>query len=236
MRAVSRSDRGLVRADNEDSVYAGARVLAVADGMGGHVGGEVASRLMITALADLDANAPEDDSLAALAAAVHSGNAAIAAHIETSPDLQGMGTTVTAMLFDDNGFGLVHVGDSRAYRLRDGALTRLTRDDTFVQSLVDGGYITAEEARTHPRRSLIMNAATGATIELAPSRWDCQPGDRYLLCSDGLSDVVDDTTLATTLAEGEVPDCAERLIMLARVGGGPDNITVVVAEIPSAAE
>ena len=167
LRYAARSDRGLVRANNEDSVYAGARLLALADGMGGHAAGEIASQLVIAALAHLDDDEPGGDLLSKLDAAVREGNSAIAAHIDADPELDGMGTTLTAILFAGNRLGLVHIGDSRGYLLRDGELTQITKDDSFVQTLVDEGRITAEEAHSHPQRSLIMKALTGHEVEPA---------------------------------------------------------------------
>ncbi|QBJ96550.1 serine/threonine-protein phosphatase [Rhodococcus sp. ABRD24] len=231
LRYAARSDRGLVRANNEDSVYAGARLLALADGMGGHAAGEVASQLMIAALAPLDDDEPGEDLLGKLDAATHAGNATIADHVEEDPELDGMGTTLTAILFAGSKLGLVHIGDSRAYLLRDDQLTQITRDDTFVQSLVDEGRITAEQAHTHPQRSLIMRALTGNEIEPTLTVREARAGDRYLLCSDGLSDVVSDETLANTMREGTQDECADRLVELALRSGGPDNVTVVVADV-----
>ncbi|RVW02082.1 PP2C family protein-serine/threonine phosphatase [Rhodococcus xishaensis] len=231
LRYAARSDRGLVRANNEDSVYAGARLLALADGMGGHAAGEVASQLMIAALAHLDDDEPGEDLLGKLDAATREGNATIADHVEEDPELDGMGTTLTAILFAGSKLGLVHVGDSRAYLLRDDQITQITRDDTFVQSLVDEGRITAEQAHTHPQRSLIMRALTGTEVEPTLTMREARAGDRYLLCSDGLSDVVSDETIADTMREGTHDDCADRLIELALRGGGPDNVTVVVADV-----
>lgn len=231
LRYAARSDRGLVRENNEDSVYAGARLLALADGMGGHEAGEVASQLMIAALAHLDDDEPGDDLLGKLDRAVREGNAAIADHVEEQPELDGMGTTLTTILFAGRKLGLAHIGDSRAYLLRNGELTQITRDDTFVQSLVDEGRITAEQAHTHPQRSLIMRALTGNEIEPTLIIREAWAGDRYLLCSDGLSDVVSDETIATTMADGDTDEVADRLIELALRSGGPDNVTVVVAEV-----
>ncbi|BDT84263.1 serine/threonine-protein phosphatase [Nocardia cyriacigeorgica] len=231
LRYAARSDRGLVRANNEDSVYAGARLLALADGMGGHAAGEVASQLMIAALAHLDDDEPGDDLLGKLDRATREGNAAIADQVEEEPELDGMGTTLTAMLFAGKKLGLVHIGDSRAYMLREGELTQITRDDTFVQSLVDEGRITPEQAHTHPQRSLIMRALTGNEIEPTLVMREARAGDRYLLCSDGLSDVVSDETIANTMREGSTDECADRLIELALRSGGPDNVTVVVADV-----
>lgn len=231
LRYAARSDRGLVRGNNEDSVYAGARLLALADGMGGHAAGEVASQLMIAALAHLDDDEPGDDLLGKLDAATREGNAAIADQVEEEPELDGMGTTLTAILFAGKKLGLVHIGDSRAYMLRGGELAQITRDDTFVQSLVDEGRITPEQAHTHPQRSLIMRALTGNEIEPTLIMREARAGDRYLLCSDGLSDVVSDETIANTLREGTTDESADRLIELALRSGGPDNVTVVVADV-----
>ncbi|MFC9893221.1 PP2C family protein-serine/threonine phosphatase [Nocardia sp. NPDC127579] len=231
LRYAARSDRGLVRGNNEDSVYAGARLLALADGMGGHAAGEVASQLMIAALAHLDDDEPGTDLLGKLDRAIHEGNAAIADQVEEEPELDGMGTTLTAILFAGSKLGLAHIGDSRAYLLRGGELAQITRDDTFVQSLVDEGRITPEQAHTHPQRSLIMRALTGNEIEPTLIMREARAGDRYLLCSDGLSDVVSDETIANTLREGNTDECADRLIELALRSGGPDNVTVVVADV-----
>jgi protein phosphatase len=231
LRYAARSDRGLVRANNEDSVYAGARLLALADGMGGHAAGEVASQLVIAALAHLDDDEPGGDLLSKLDAAVREGNSAIAAHVEADPELEGMGTTLTAILFAGNRLGLVHIGDSRGYLLRDGELTQITKDDTFVQTLVDEGRITAEEAHSHPQRSLIMRALTGHEVEPTLIMREARAGDRYLLCSDGLSDPVSHETILEALQIPEVAESADRLIELALRGGGPDNVTVVVADV-----
>ncbi len=231
LRYAARSDRGLVRSNNEDSVYAGARLLALADGMGGHAAGEVASQLMIAALAHLDDDEPGDDLLGKLERATREGNAAIADQVEEEPELDGMGTTLTAILFAGRKLGLVHIGDSRAYLLRNNELAQITRDDTFVQSLVDEGRITPEQAHSHPQRSLIMRALTGNEIEPTLTVREARAGDRYLLCSDGLSDVVSDETIANTMRTGSHDECADRLIELALRSGGPDNVTVVVADV-----
>jgi protein phosphatase len=231
LRYSARSDVGLVRSNNEDSVYAGARLLALADGMGGHAAGEVASQLVIAALAHLDDDEPGGDLLGKLDAAVHAGNSAIAAQVEMEPELEGMGTTLTAILFAGNRIGMVHIGDSRGYLMRDGELTQITKDDTFVQTLVDEGRITREEAHSHPQRSLIMRALTGHEVEPTLTMREVRLGDRYLLCSDGLSDPVSDETISDALQIPDVTDSADRLIELALRGGGPDNVTVVVADV-----
>src|ERR1700742_5101044 len=231
LRYAARSDVGLVRSNNEDSVYAGARLLALADGMGGHAAGEVASQLVIAALAHLDDDEPGGDLLAKLDTAVRSGNAAIAAQVEAEPELEGMGTTLTAILFAGDRIGLVHIGDSRGYLMRDGELTQITKDDTFVQTLVDEGRITREEAHSHPQRSLIMRALTGHEVEPTLTMREARAGDRYLLCSDGLSDPVSDETILDALQIPDVAESAYRLIELALRGGRPDNVTVVVADV-----
>lgn len=231
MRYAARSDRGLVRGNNEDSVYAGARLLALADGMGGHAAGEIASQLVIAALAHLDDDEPGGDLLSKLGGAVREGNSAIAAYVESNPELEGMGTTLTAILFAHDRIGLAHIGDSRGYLLRDGELAQITKDDTFVQTLVDEGRITLEEAHSHPQRSLIMRALTGHDVEPALNIREAQVGDRYLLCSDGLSDPVSTETIREALQIPDVDESALRLIELALRSGGPDNVTVVVADI-----
>ncbi|WP_295625916.1 PP2C family serine/threonine-protein phosphatase [uncultured Corynebacterium sp.] len=231
---VAVSDRGLVRQNNEDSAYAGPRLLALADGMGGHAAGEVASQLMIAQVSKLDADQPGADLLDTLALACAEGNSSIAEEIEANPVTEGMGTTLTALLFDGARVGLCHVGDSRGYLLRDGELTQITRDDTYVQSLVDEGSLTAEEASVHPQRSLILKALTGRPVEPTLKYREVRRGDRYLLCSDGLSDPVSTETISEALAEGTPAEAAARLVDLALRSGGPDNVTVIVADVVDA--
>lgn len=228
---TARSHLGMVRDNNEDSAYAGPRLLALADGMGGHAAGEVASQYVVAALAALDEDDPGQDLTGVLSRALASGNRAIAAHVEAHPETEGMGCTATALLFDGRRLGMIHVGDSRAYLLRDGALSQITKDDTFVQSLVDRGELSADEAHSHPRRSLILKALTGEPVEPTVVAREARAGDRYLLCSDGLSDPVSGDTIAETLATGSVEDAADRLVQLALRSGGPDNITVVIADV-----
>jgi serine/threonine protein phosphatase PrpC len=231
LRYAVRSDRGLVRDNNEDSVYAGPRLLAIADGMGGHAGGEVASQLVIGVIERLDEDRPLDDLLNAMREAVDDANVAVAESVAREPQLDGMGTTLTALRFVGSRVGVVHVGDSRAYLLRDEVLTQITHDDTYVQSLVDAGQITAEEATTHPRKSVILRAMTGTIVEPDLSIREVRAGDRYLLCTDGLTDVVSAPTLRETLSDGTPQECADQLVDLALRGGGPDNVTCIVAEV-----
>lgn len=225
------SDRGLVRGNNEDSAYAGPNLLALADGMGGHAAGEVASQIMINHLRHLDADPEDNDMLALLGSVADDANVAIAKEVEAKPETAGMGTTCTALLFDGQTFGKLHVGDSRGYRLRDGNLERITRDDTYVQSLVDEGELDEEDVSTHPQRSLILKAYTGHPVEPTLETMDAQIGDRILLCSDGLSDPVTHSTIETALSQGSPREAAVRLIELALRSGGPDNVTVVIADV-----
>jgi len=235
MRYAARSDRGLIRHGNQDSVYAGPRLLAVADGMGGMAAGDVASNIVIAALAPLDEDVPGSAPLDTLRSAVEAANQQIRSAVDQNPAMEGMGTTLTGILFGGNKIGMVHIGDSRAYLLRDGELTQITRDDTYVQLLVDEGRITEVEANTHPQKSLLMRALDGRDTDAEYSLRQVVPGDRYLLCSDGLSGVVSDETIAATLREYADPhQCADRLVQLALRAGGPDNITVVVADFTDA--
>ncbi|WP_346620848.1 protein phosphatase 2C domain-containing protein [Blastococcus montanus] len=231
LRYAARSDRGLIRGNNQDSVYAGPRLLAVADGMGGHAAGDVASKVVIAALEHLDDDAPSGDMLQALRAAVHEGSEHLREVIRESPQLEGMGTTLTAILFAGGRLALCHVGDSRAYLLRDGEFSQITHDDTFVQTLIDDGRITPEEANHHPQRSLLLRALNGQDVEPDLSMREARAGDRYLLCSDGLSGVVSEETLADALKDPDPEATADRLIELALRSGGPDNITVIVADV-----
>ncbi|MQA10585.1 MAG: protein phosphatase [Pseudonocardiaceae bacterium] len=232
LRYAARSDRGLVRSNNQDSVYAGPRLLALADGMGGHAAGEVASKVVIAALAPLDDDDPDDDLLAQLREATIAGNGSISELVASDPDLDGMGTTLTAVLFAGTRLGLVHIGDSRAYLRRNGQVSQITHDDTFVQSLIDEGRITEDEAANHPQRSLLLRALTGQH-EVDPNLTvrEARAGDRYLLCSDGLSGVVSHDTLTEALEITDPQACADRMIELALKGGGPDNVTVIIADV-----
>jgi len=231
LRYAARSDRGLVRDGNQDSVYAGPRLLAVADGMGGMAAGDVASNIVIAAMAPLDEDVPGDALLDALRSSVEAANQQLRATVEANPQLEGMGTTLTALLFSGTRAGLVHIGDSRAYLLRDGEFHQITKDDTYVQMLVDEGRISSEEAGSHPQRSLLTRAMDGRDLDPEYSVRPVLPGDRYLICSDGLSGVVSEETIGETLREYAEPEqCVERLVSLALRGGGPDNVTVIVAD------
>ncbi|MEU0964430.1 Stp1/IreP family PP2C-type Ser/Thr phosphatase [Streptomyces sp. NPDC005917] len=233
LRFAAGSHKGMIREGNEDSGYAGPRLLAIADGMGGQAAGEVASSEVISTLVTLDDDVPGSDILTSLGHAVQRANDQLRAMVEEDPQLEGMGTTLTALLWTGQRLGLVHVGDSRAYLLRDGVLTQITQDHTWVQRLVDEGRITEEEATTHPQRSLLMRAlGSGDHVEPDLSIREVRAGDRYLICSDGLSGVVSHQTLEETLASYQGPqETVQELIQLALRGGGPDNITVIIADV-----
>jgi serine/threonine protein phosphatase PrpC len=218
---------------NQDSGFASQHLLVVADGMGGGPAGDLASSVTVQALRRLD-GPPPSDLLQALAGAVHRANDRLAELIEDDPSLDGMGSTATAALFDGERIGLAHIGDSRGYLLRAGELERLTCDHTFVQALIDEGRLSEEDARHHPHRSLILRVLDGRQAndpDLALH--DLQPGDRLLLCSDGLAGVVSDEAIAEALAAGSPDSAAEALIELALRAGGPDNITCIVADVVS---
>jgi serine/threonine protein phosphatase PrpC len=230
-----RSDVGLLREGNEDSAYAGPHLLVIADGMGGHAAGEVASAVAVSALAPLDSQNLHDSErmMGALADAVASASHTLHEMTLADPSVEGMGTTLTAMLWDGAQVALCHIGDSRAYMLRDGEFFQITRDHTLVQSLVDEGRLSPAAAATHPQRSLVMRAlqsSSDADPDLGMR--EAVLGDRYLLCSDGLSDVVTELTLSKTLSSCPDPEQAVlQLIDLAIRSGGPDNITCIVADV-----
>jgi serine/threonine protein phosphatase PrpC len=230
-----RSHAGRVRANNEDAGYASRQVLAVADGVGGGAAGEVASALAITAMTSLE-NDVDQELDTALRASVLRANHAIHRAVERDAALEGMATTLTVLRLLGCHLGLVHVGDSRAYLLRDGRLSQVTRDDTLVQALVDNGTLTPAEALTHPQRSVIVRALKGNWVE--PAVWIREPcrGDRYLLCTDGLSDMVCADAIGETLRMTSPQECADELIELALRGGGRDNVTVIVADVCSSSD
>ena len=239
LNCVTRTEVGSRGGINEDAGYAGVRIFAVADGMGGHPHGEVASGLAVGVLAKREAWLPGEvarlDRGAVLTEAVAEIGRRLSELAAADPELAGMGTTLTALLWDGAGFTGVHLGDSRAYLLRDGQLRRLTRDHTFVESLVADGRITAGQAATHPRRSMLLRALqAGATPE--PELFGCpaaRPGDRYLLCSDGLTGFVPlELITQVVLERPDLESAADRLIELAVEAGGHDNTTVVLVDVP----
>jgi protein phosphatase len=233
LRYAARSDVGLVRAGNEDSGYAGPRMLLVADGMGGHAAGELASAIAVATLSGLNENPPSAaDALGALADAVDRVGITLGSVVADEPELAGMGTTVTGIAWLGGRIAVVHVGDSRAYLLREGALVQLTHDHTYVQTLVDAGRLTEAQAAKHPRRSLLTRALDGITpVEADLSVREARVGDRYLLCSDGLTGVIGDEQLQTILTQQDPTGCVTHLVDEALERGAPDNVTVVIADV-----
>jgi protein phosphatase len=231
------SDVGRARSGNEDSYFCGRTVFAVADGLGGHQGGEVASAAAVAPLAALDGRelATPAEAAEALAAAIQEANSAILDRAAGDPSLWGMGTTMTAAAVTADGhLQLAHVGDSRAYLLRDGALEQLTTDHTVVAELVRRGRLTPELAAVHPERS-ILTRAVGLDPRIpvdTPDALELRAGDQYLLCSDGLTEAVPDPAIVELLSGTEDGDAACRsLIDAANEAGGPDNITVVLVRV-----
>ena len=225
IRYAARSDIGRHRDRNQDTAYAGRRLLAVADGMGAD--GAAASAAVIEALKPLEAALPAGNLLNAMEDAVRQVGATLA------DAGSGTGTTLTAMLWSGSQLALVHVGDTRAYLLRAGELFQITHDHSVVQALLDAGQITPEEAESHPQRSLLLRAIAGdSATDPDVSLHDAQAGDRYLLCSDGLTTVVSPAVIRDTLtAPGDPEQAVGRLIDLANEAGGPDNIACVVADV-----
>lgn len=234
-RYAARSSVGLVRASNQDSAYAGPHLAVMCDGMGGPAGGDIASAVAIHHLKTLDADSHQaEDLLLLLRGAVQEAHADLIARSTAEPDLAGLGTTCIAIMRSGHKLGMVHVGDSRAYLLRDGALTQVTTDHTFVEYLVESGRLTPEEARNHPQRSVLLRVLGDADgdVQLDESIREAVPGDRWLLCSDGLSGPVTADTIAEVLRTMPDPgQAADHLIDLAERAGGPDNITAVILDI-----
>jgi serine/threonine protein phosphatase PrpC len=235
LRWAAVTDRGHVRSSNQDCLYAGSHLLAVADGMGGMAAGDVASAITIEAMKALDSPIENEHQMDALHQALEVANGRIADTVAADPTLQGMGTTLTALLFSGTRAALAHVGDSRAYLLRDGRLNQLTKDDTYVQMLVDQGLIRPEEAGSHPRRAVVTQALQGEPVSPSYVVVEPEPGDRWLLCSDGLTTVVPfDMIEAALMQKADPQACADELLNLALRGGGPDNISLIVADLTPA--
>jgi len=227
IRYAAGSDIGCNRENNEDSGYAGPCLLAVADGMGGYAGGEVASSTVIAALSSFDVLVPEEELVTTLGRAVSEVNGALGRAIEANPELNRMGTTLTAMLWNGTHVALAHIGDSRAYLLRDGVLFQITQDHTLAELLAEGGG-----EGSHLSHMLFKVLDGGPERDPDLSLREARIGDRYLLCSDGLTGPVEPQTIFDVLTEEETREgSVARLIQLAREGGGPDNITCVVADV-----
>ena len=235
LRYAARSSVGLVRSSNQDSGYAGPHLMVLCDGMGGPAGGDIASAVAVDHLVPLDADSHQaGDLLGLLRDAVQAAHADLVARSSASPELAGLGTTCIAIMRSGNKLAMVHVGDSRAYLLRDGELTQVTTDHTFVEYLVETGRLTREQARQHPQRSVLLRVLGDAEgeVQLDESIREAVPGDRWLLCSDGLSGPVSAATIGEVLAGVDDPElAAEQLIDLAERAGGPDNITAVVFDV-----
>ncbi|MHC5794538.1 Stp1/IreP family PP2C-type Ser/Thr phosphatase [Lacisediminihabitans sp. FW035] len=239
-KSTAVSHVGKIRANNQDSGYAGTQLFVVADGMGGHAGGDVASAIALKRVMEADRQyASAADAEFALQSALSAANTMLAETVFEHPELTGMGTTVSAILRSGSQIAIAHIGDSRIYLLRDGTLKQITADHTFVQRLVDSGRITPEEAAVHPRRSVLMRVLgdVDATPEIDTTVFDVLPGDRWMLCSDGLSSYVSDEKIEHTLtAQSAVTDAADRLVKESLDQGAPDNVTVVIVDIDETGE
>ena len=230
------SDVGYVRSNNQDSSFAGEHLIAICDGMGGHAGGDTASTIAIRSLAHIEHDDTTGDVKAVaemLEASVLAAHDAIVGKARRERKLSGMGTTVTAVALVGGYWVLSHIGDSRAYLLRDGHLIRMTQDHSYVQHLIDTGHITPSEAKTHPQRNVVMRVLGDFDIDPRPDILvhTAKPADRWLLCSDGLCGVLEDSTIAETLAT--TPDqneCAQHLVQMALKAGSTDNVTAVVGD------
>ena len=234
----ARSDRGTVRENNEDSGYSGRRLALVADGVGGNAAGEVGSGLVLRALQPLDDQPVAGDPEEVLGSAVRRAQQALADHATAHPATAGMATTHNARHLTDHDLVLAHVGDSRAYlRPAGGDLHQVTRDDTYVQLLIDAGHLTEAQAETHPMRHVITGSlsahdATDAEAAPALTRHPARAGDRWLLCSDGLSGVLSPETMQWVMDEEPASwPCAARLVELALRAGATDNVTAVVVDV-----
>jgi PPM family protein phosphatase len=232
LRYVTHSEIGPIRKNNQDSGYASPHLLVVADGMGGAAAGDLASAVAIDTIRKIEAPTTGQQMLEVLAGAIHQANDKIAELVESDLSLEGMGTTVTGAMFDGSQLGLAHIGDSRAYLFRDGHLERLTHDHTWVQSLVDDGKISEDEAAMHPHRSLLLKVLNGQpTNDPDLAVVPVVAGDRLMFCSDGVCGLIDDDVIEGALQLPDLNDAAERLVVEALHQGGIDNITVIVADV-----
>lgn len=232
LRYVARSEIGLVRKNNQDSAYVSPTMLMVADGMGGAAAGDLASAVAIDELRHTDGDHAETDMIELARGAITRANERIRDLVALDPSLDGMGTTVCGLLFDGEKLVVANIGDSRAYRLRDGQFTRITRDHSWVQTLVDDGRITEAEALVHPHRSLILKVLNGQpnhVPDLEPA--DAQVGDRYLICSDGLCGMVTDAAIEEVIGGTDQNQVVDDLVRIAYAEGGLDNITILVADV-----
>ena len=234
-RAAGRSDVGLVRDNNEDSGFIGKHFLLVADGMGGHAAGELASSTTVEIVAQVDSNREKLEDLEKQLIEIPKViSKELKNAINKDPSRSGMGTTLTTVVLHDNSLRVVHVGDSRAYLIRDKQIKAITKDKTYIQSLIDNNEITLEEAKTHPQRSLLLQAIDGLTEATAfIDSVEVIAGDKLVLCSDGLTNVVSDQEILQIVNQFEYVGAVSALIEKSLENGGPDNITVIVAEVVS---
>lgn len=253
-RYAGASHAGLIRSNNEDAGFVGHYLLVVADGVGGAAAGEIAAASAAYVVTSVATITDTDDPLTLLGEAVRLAHDHLAHGCEVDPDRGGMSTTLTALLCDGQRVAIAHIGDSRAYRWHAGVLTRLTADHTLVQSLIDDGHLTDEQAAAYPYRSVVIKALDGETVPEPDLGWvDAEPGDRLLVCSDGLTDLVDDDTIGAILSEGLTGDrpglagqpaphprdgdrtdldtAVDQLIDAALHAGGRDNVTCLIAEV-----
>ncbi|GAB3528770.1 PP2C family protein-serine/threonine phosphatase [Arthrobacter monumenti] len=234
LRYAARSDVGKVRSKNDDSAYAGRYLAVVADGMGGHAGGNIASASTVLELIHLDDDVYHGDAGTALADEIQTANSLLSDLVRTSPQLAGMGTTVTAVLLSEDKLHFAHIGDSRAYRLKNDTFEQISIDHTFVQRLIDEGRLRPEDAETHPHKNVLMRVLgdVDASPELDLMAFDADIGERWMLCSDGLNAVVDERTIEQIVrGYPDLQECVDRLVELTLDGGSPDNVTIVVAEV-----
>src|SRR3954453_18737435 len=233
LRYAARSDVGRIRAKNDDSAYAGRHLAVVADGMGGHAGGDVASAATVLDMIHLDTDDYDDEAGTVLADEIQTANSLLSELVHINPKLAGMGTTVTALLLAEGKLHFAHIGDSRAYLLRDGEFKQVSVDHTFVQRLIDEGRLRPEEAETHPHKNVLMRVLgdVDASPELDLDALAVQPGERWLLCSDGLNYVAGHVVERTVRETQDRNECANLLIELTLEAGAPDNVTVVVLDI-----
>jgi serine/threonine protein phosphatase PrpC len=234
-KSAAVSHVGKIRANNQDSGYAGNYLFVVADGMGGHAGGDVASAIAIRRISEVDQKyTSAHDAAFALQSSLIAANSLLAETVFEHNELTGMGTTVSGLVRVDNQIAIAHIGDSRIYRFRGGKVEQISTDHTFVQRLVDSGRITPEEAAVHPRRSVLMRVLgdVDAAPEIDTNVYDTAPGDRWLICSDGLSSYVTDDKIEHVLATfPSAQEAAEKLVKESLDQGAPDNVTVVLVDI-----
>jgi protein phosphatase len=235
----SQSDKGKVRSSNQDSGYSGTNLYVVADGMGGHAGGDIASALATQHVAKIDDVYPDSDqAMSSLLDAMREANRNLSDTVSKFNYLAGMGTTMDAVIFTGSIANIAHIGDSRVYLMRDSKLTQITKDHTFVQQLIDAGKLTEEEALVHPRRNVILRVLgdTSEEPEFDIHQIEVQPGDRLLLCSDGLCGVVPNYLIEENMKVANLDEAIELLIDEAKEYGAPDNVTVLLLEVRDEAE